>query len=154
MRLTKRSNISMRVLMFCGVNADRLVTKSEIAECCNTSENHLAQVINKLAQLDFLYTQRGRNGGMRLSRPMDEIMVGHVFRAVESTVPITECFAGSANTCPLVDACRLRDVIAKATESFYASMDDVTLADLVCDNTGLSVLMSAPLTCPVETAAA
>ena len=151
MRLTKRSNISMRVLMFCGVNEDRLVTKSEIAECCNTSENHLAQVINRLAQLGFLYTQRGRNGGMRLSRPMDKIMVGDVFRAVESTVPITECFAGSANTCPLVDACRLRDVIARATEAFYASMDAVTLADLVCENNQLDAILTLPVTCPQRT---
>jgi Rrf2 family nitric oxide-sensitive transcriptional repressor len=153
MRLTKRSNISMRVLMFCGVNEDRLVTKSEIAECCNTSENHLAQVINRLAQLGFLYTQRGRNGGMRLSRPMEKIMVGDVFRAVESTVPITECFAGSANTCPLVDACRLRVVIAKATESFYAAMDEVTLADLVCDNSDLMALLTPPISCPQQAVA-
>ena len=88
MRLTKRSNISMRVLMYCGVNNTTLVTKSEIAEACNTSENHLAQVINRLAQLGFLHTQRGRNGGMRLARDMSEISVGDVLRATEATVPI------------------------------------------------------------------
>ncbi len=147
MRLTKRSNISMRVLMFCGVNDGRLVTKSDIAEACNTSENHLAQVINRLAQLKFLYTQRGRNGGMRLARPMDQIMVGEVFRAIESGVPITECFADAENTCPLIDACRLRDVIAKATEAFYALMDNVSLADLVCENGKLNVLLTLPVAC-------
>ena len=148
MRLTKRSNISMRVLMFCGINDGRLVTKSEIAEACNTSENHLAQVINRLSQLGFLHTQRGRNGGMRLSRPMSEIMVGDVFRAIESGVPITECFDAQENTCPLIDVCRLRDVIARATEAFYASMDDVTLADLVCENDGLNALLTVPISCP------
>jgi len=148
MRLTKRSNISMRVLMFCGINDGRLVTKSEIAEACNTSENHLAQVINRLSQLSFLHTQRGRNGGMRLSRPMSEIMVGDVFRAIESGVPITECFDAQENTCPLIDVCRLRDVIARATEAFYASMDDVTLADLVCENDGLNALLTVPISCP------
>lgn len=148
MRLTKRSNISMRVLMFCGINDGRLVTKSEIAEACNTSENHLAQVINRLSQLGFLHTQRGRNGGMRLSRPMSEIMVGDVFRAIESGVPITECFDAEENTCPLIDVCRLRDVIARATEAFYASMDDVTLADLVCENDGLNALLTVPISCP------
>lgn len=49
--------------MYCAANSDRLVTKSEIAERCNISENHLAQVINQLAQLGYLRTQRGRNGG-------------------------------------------------------------------------------------------
>ena len=151
MRLTKRSNISMRVLMYCGVNNTTLVTKSEIAEACNTSENHLAQVINRLAQLGFLHTQRGRNGGMRLARDMSEISVGDVLRATEATVPITECFDESENTCPLVDACRLRDVIAKATEAFYASMDQVTLADLVCENNQLDAILTLPVSCPQRT---
>lgn len=151
MRLTKRSNISMRVLMYCGVNNTTLVTKSEIAEACNTSENHLAQVINRLAQLGFLHTQRGRNGGMRLARDMSEISVGDVLRATEATVPITECFDESENTCPLVNACRLRDVIAKATEAFYASMDQVTLADLVCENNQLDAILTLPVSCPQRT---
>ena len=64
MRITKRTNIAIRVLMFCGANESRLVTKSEIAARCNTSESHLAQVINQLAQLGFLHTQRGRSGGI------------------------------------------------------------------------------------------
>ncbi|QPM90970.1 RrF2 family transcriptional regulator [Pseudooceanicola algae] len=146
MRLTKRTNISMRVLMYCAVNKDRLVTKSEIAERCNTSENHLAQVINRLAQLGFLTTHRGRHGGMSLGRPMEEIQVGEVFRAVESPVPIAECFADADNTCPLVKACRLRNAIAVATEAFYASLDKVTLADLVCENAALADLMT-PFAC-------
>ncbi|MHC9234948.1 RrF2 family transcriptional regulator [Pseudooceanicola sp. 502str34] len=146
MRLTKRTNISMRVLMYCGANNDRLVTKSEIAECCNTSENHLAQVINRLGQLGFLHTQRGRNGGITLGRPMEEITVGEVFRAVESSVPITECFAEGENTCPLVSACKLRPAIARATEAFYHELDGMLLSELVCGNDSLMQIM-APAAC-------
>lgn len=137
MRITKRTNIAVRVLMFCGANIDRLVTKSEIAARCNTSESHLAQVINRLAQLDFLHTQRGRSGGIALARPMSEIVIGDVFRQLESNVPIAECFADVDNTCPLVSACRLRLAIADAAEAFYAHLDDITLDSLVCDNAAL-----------------
>lgn len=147
MRLTKRTNISMRVLMYCAANNERLVTKSEIAECCNTSENHLAQVINRLGQLGFLYTQRGRNGGLRLARPETEIQVGEVFRAIEAQVPITECFADADNTCPLIDACLLRPAIADATEAFYARMDMLTLDQLVCGNDKLLSIMAPRVEC-------
>ena len=108
MRVTKRTNIAIRILMFCAVNPDRLVTKSDIAGPCNSSENHLAQVINRLAQHGFLYTQRGRNGGLRLARPPEQINIGDVFREFESEVPLAECFADADNSCPLKDACRLR----------------------------------------------
>ncbi|MHA7851982.1 RrF2 family transcriptional regulator [Roseovarius sp.] len=137
MRITKRTNIAIRILMFCGANIDRLVTKSEIAARCNTSESHLAQVINRLAQLDFLHTQRGRSGGIALARPMTEIVIGDVFRQLEANVPIAECFADVDNTCPLVTACRLRHAIADAAEAFYAHLDKITLDVLVCDNVAL-----------------
>ena len=103
MRITKRTNLAIRVLMFCGANSERLVTKSEIADRCNTSENHLAQVINQLGQLGYLHTQRGRNGGIMLARPMDQIVIGDVFRQLEASVPLAECFADVDNTCPLVE---------------------------------------------------
>ena len=146
MRITKRTNIAIRVLMFCEVNSGRLVTKAEIAECCNTSENHLAQVINQLGQLGYLHTQRGRNGGLELGMPSEKIVIGEVFRALESHVPLTECFADVDNTCPLIDACRLRLAIQDAAEAFYAHLDQVTLATLVCDNDPLKAIM-APGTC-------
>ena len=132
--------------MYCGVHADRLVTKTEIAECCNTSENHLAQVINRLAQLGYLRTQRGRKGGLTLGRAPAAICVGDVFRSMESEVPIAECFDSEMNTCPLTEACRLRDVIATANAAFYASMDNVMLDELVCGNDRLIEILS-PMTC-------
>ena len=98
MRVTKRTNIAMRVLMFCAANPGRLVTKHEIAQRCNASENHLAQVINQLAQMGFLHTQRGRNGGLELGRPAGDIVIGDIFRALEQPVPLAECFADVDNT--------------------------------------------------------
>lgn len=152
MRLTKRTNISMRVLMFCAANEGRLVTKSEIAERCNTSENHLAQVINRLAQLGFLHTQRGRKGGLTLGRPLTEISAGEVFRAVEAEVPVIECFSDAENTCPLVGACRLRPAIAEAVEAFYARLDGIMLSDLVCGNERLMQIMAPRVSCGVQPA--
>lgn len=142
MRITKRTNVAIRVLMFCDVNRDRLVTKSEIADCVNSSENHLAQVINQLGQLGYLETHRGRNGGITLGRPSKEIVIGDVFRALESHVPLTECFADVDNTCPLVNACRLRVAIQDAAEAFYAHLDGITLDYLVCDNDPLRAIMA------------
>ncbi len=142
MRITKRTNIAMRVLMYCGAYQDRLVTKAEIAARCNTSESHLAQVINRLAQLGFLHTMRGRNGGMRLARPMAQIRIGEVFRLLETDTPLAECFADVDNTCPLVSACRLRLALADAIEAFYGRLEEVTLEALVCENAPLKALLT------------
>ena len=146
MRVTKRTNIAIRILMFCAANDGRLVTKSEIADRCNASENHLAQVINQFGQLGFLRTQRGRNGGLMLGRPATEIHIGDVFRSLEASVPLAECFADVDNTCPLTEACRLRLALADAAEAFFAHLDQVSLDSLVCGNDRLLEILS-PATC-------
>lgn len=146
MRITKRTNIAIRLLMYCAANPDRLVTKSEIASCCNVSENHLAQVINQLGRLEFLATQRGRNGGMSLARNACDIGIGEVFRHIEGALPLAECFADADNTCPLTAACRLKLALADAATAFYASLDKITLEALICDNFDLMKLLQ-PVQC-------
>ena len=141
MRLTTRTNLAMRTLMFCAVNSGRTVRKHEVAEACNASENHLAQVIHLLAQKKFLRTVRGRSGGLTLGRAADKITVGEVFREFESVLPFTECFAGAENSCPLIGACRLKCVIGDALKAFYAELDRVSVADLVADNGELVSLL-------------
>ncbi|MQQ09715.1 Rrf2 family transcriptional regulator [Epibacterium sp. SM1979] len=133
MRITKRTNIAVRLLMYCAANSDRLVTKSEIADRCKISENHLAQVINQLSQLGFLNTHRGRRGGIALARPASEIRVGDVFRQVEGPVPIVECFGDGDDTCPQLNVCRLRTALSDAAQAFFHALDEVTLDALVCD---------------------
>ncbi len=141
MRLTVKTNLAMRTLMFCAVNKHRLVRKSEIAKACNASPNHLGHVINLLGQTGFIETLRGRSGGVRLACPPESISVGKVFRIFEANVPFAECFAGAENHCPITAACRMRGSISRAIEAFYATLDEVTLSDLVKENTALEAVL-------------
>lgn len=141
MRLTTRTNLALRTLMFCAVNRDRLVRKQDAAAAINASENHLAQVINKLGQEGFITTLRGRRGGFHLARDPSTISVGEVFRAFEQGLPFIECFSDT-NTCPLKDHCIMRPHLAKAVEAFYGALDDLYLSQLVNCNSGLQALLT------------
>lgn len=141
MRLTTRTNLAMRTLMYCGVNPGKIVRKHEVAAACGASENHLAQVIHLLARKGYIKTQRGRSGGLTLAREPGEIAVGQVFRDFEAVLPFTECTEETASSCPLAAVCRLKCVLAEALEAFYARLDRVTLADLVHENQPLEALL-------------
>ncbi|WP_435256868.1 Rrf2 family transcriptional regulator [Thioclava sp. FR2] len=151
MRLTTRTNLAVRVLMFCAVNQGRIVRTPEIAERCNASVNHLFQVVNLLQELGFIQTQRGRAGGVRLARAAEQISIGAVFREFEAGAPFAECFDEKTNTCPLHQTCRLRGYIHRALEAFYHELDLITLDDLVRGNCGLVGLLDlapkVPETC-------
>lgn len=142
MRLTTRTNLAMRALMFCAVHPAVTVRKTDVAKACNASENHLGLVINQLAQAGFIHTTRGRHGGMRLGRPAGAITVGEVFRLLESDLPFAECFSAAENTCPLAGVCRLNATLCRALDAFYATLDGVTIADLTEDNAALRALLT------------
>ena len=142
MRLTTRTNLAVRVLMSCAVNGDRRVTTAEIARACNSSTHHVAHVVQKLQANGIVETLRGRAGGLQLGLPVDRISIGTVVRLFEADIPPAECFDAESNSCPLVEACRLRTYILRALEAFYHELDMVTLEDLVKGNCGLVELLS------------
>jgi Rrf2 family nitric oxide-sensitive transcriptional repressor len=141
MRLTTKTNLAMRVLMACAVNRGQVLRKHDLAQAVNASEAHLAVVINQLGRLGFLTTVRGRNGGLKLRLAPEDISVGKVFRLFEGGMPLAECFDREANTCPLSSCCRLSGSIGRALEAFFATLDGVTLADLVEENAGLARIL-------------
>lgn len=140
MRLTARANLALRALMVCAVNTDRMVRKQDVARAINASENHLAQVINKLAQNGFIATQRGQHGGFSLARAASSIGVGDVFRAFEGDLPLVECFSDH-NTCPLTGHCRIGKHLKRAVDAFYGALDEVYLSDLTDCNSGLEHIL-------------
>ena len=143
MRLTIRTNLAARVLMYCAVNDQGLARTSDIADECNASTNHVARVVQQLQAAGFLETLRGRTGGIRLAKPASGISIGAVFRLFETEIPFAECFDPENNTCPLSGVCRLRGFITRALEAFYHELDMVTLEDLVRGNCGLKELLAA-----------
>lgn len=153
MRVTAKTNLAMRTLMFCAVNSGLVVQKAQIARACNASENHLAQIIQTLGHAGFVTTHRGRGGGLELARPAAEISVADIFRTLEAELPFAECYDEARNTCPLIGRCRLRGAFDKALEAFYGALDEISLEDLVCDNVELAEILvlpgALPLTCSV-----
>jgi Rrf2 family nitric oxide-sensitive transcriptional repressor len=157
-RLTTRTNLAIRTLMYCAVHDGQTIRSAQIAEACNASANHLAQVVHALHVNGFVQAIRGRMGGVRLARPARAVNVGEVFRLFEGDVPFTECHVAETNTCPLLAACRLRDALGRALAAFYREMDLVTLEDLVKGNIGLESVFSidddADFSCAARTSAA
>lgn len=142
MRLTTRTNLAARILMFCAVNDGQLVRSSDIARRCNASSNHVARVVQQLQAEGYLETLRGRTGGLRLARSAERISIGAVFRIFETDIPFAECFDEVRNTCPLAATCRLKSYVIRALEAFYHELDMVTLEDLVRGNCGLMDLLA------------
>ena len=141
MRLTHQTDYGLRMLMQLAVNPDSLVTISEVSDRYNISKNHLMKVAQILVQEGVVESVRGRNGGLKLARPAQDVNVGTITRAMESSSILVECFPGGRGMCLISPACRLKGILANALEAFYAVLDEVTLFDLVTSNESLKGLL-------------
>ena len=103
MRLTSYSDYALRMLIYVAVHPDQFVTISEIAKSYGISKNHLMKIANELAVAGVLEAVRGRNGGLRLARPAEDISIGAVVRMTESRSDLVECFDPATNTCVITD---------------------------------------------------
>lgn len=130
MRLTQHSDYAMRLLMYVGSHPDRLCTISEVARAYNISEPHLMKVTHRLSQHGWLETIRGKNGGMRLGKPPEEICLGAVVRDTEADLALVECL-GPHNSCSLAGRCGLTGIVHGALQAFLGYLDQYTLADIL-----------------------
>lgn len=140
MQLDKFTDYALRVLMTLAIRAPERVPTSEIAAIFKLSENHLSKVATQLVRDGFAASERGRNGGLTLARPADQIRVGDVVRAMKRDDPVVECF-GNNKSCVILPACGLRDPLVQAQEAFFTSLDRFTLADVTRSRTALSPLV-------------
>jgi Rrf2 family nitric oxide-sensitive transcriptional repressor len=129
-RLAEYTDFTLRVLMYCAANADRLVTVGELAERHGLSKNHLMKIVSDLASQGILETIRGRGGGLRLSMPPGDIRVGDIVRRCETDFRLVECFDGRTNTCTLTPTCRLKNLFESALAAYFRELDGATLADI------------------------
>lgn len=131
MRLLASTDIALRVLMLLGrqepgYNINVVMMASQLG---GLSRNHLHKIVQDLAALGVVRTVRGAGGGVALAKPLSEVRLGSLVRALESEQAMVECFLADGGNCALDSGCRLRAMLRTARECFYESLDQHTLAD-------------------------
>ncbi len=144
MRLTRHTDNALRALIYLGIHSDEAPARiTDIARRMGMSEDHLAKVIARLAQLGYVETIRGRDGGARLAKPPEDIVVGEVVRATEDNLNLVECFDPATNQCPIAPACALAPALDEALTAFLSVLDRYTLADFIAKPKSLTRLLVA-----------
>ncbi|HKV15092.1 MAG TPA: Rrf2 family transcriptional regulator [Reyranella sp.] len=132
MRLTRYTDYAMRVLIYLGVQPDKVCSIAEIARAYGISHNHLMKVAHDLGRSGYVESVRGRTGGVRLARSTESINVGAVVRQTEQGFELADC-----SNCIIAPACGLTGVLDEAVAAFLAVLDRYTLADLLAKQSKL-----------------
>lgn len=143
MRLTVFTDNALRCLMVLGWEPDHAHTVQSIARRMNMSYEHLVKIVQRLSDLGYVETVRGRHGGVRLARAAHHIRLGALVRATEESLALVECFNADTNSCPVAPACRLSGMLDEALSAFFEVLDARTLADVLEPRDQLVALLRA-----------
>ena len=101
-----------------------------IAERQNVPEAYLEQLIAMLRRAKLVISNRGSQGGYRLSRDPREITVGDVLRALEGGLNLLDCL-DEEDACGKSCACASRIVWLKIRDGIHQVVDSITLQDMI-----------------------
>ncbi|TCG06043.1 Rrf2 family transcriptional regulator [Paraburkholderia steynii] len=135
MRLTDYTDYSLRVLLYLAVRSEGLATIQDISDAYGISKNHLMKVVQRLAELGWVETVRGRNGGLRLYDHSSSLTIGEVVRAAENDFALVSCFNGTDASgvhreCVIQSQCRLKGILESARAAFFRELDSYTIRDI------------------------
>jgi len=132
MQLTLYTDYSFRTLAYLCLHEEKSCTISEIADFYDISRNHLVKIVHNLSKAGFITSARGKGGGIRLSRPAEQINIIDIVQHTEPSLALVACFNPQAkHTCSIEPICALKGLLANAMSQFLRALENYTVADLL-----------------------
>jgi len=131
MKFSTKSRYALRLMAELACYAPgTTVSLKEISERQNLSLKYLEQIVTPLARVGLVKSERGSQGGYRLSRPAAQITAGDILRAVEGEIVPVPCLATSAESCPHRAQCETLGFWEGLNQVINQYIDSATLEKL------------------------
>lgn len=131
LRLSRTSEYAIRgLVILASISCDEPVTIEEVSKSDNMPPNFLAKIFQTLSKKGILRSVRGREGGVVLAKPPEQISLLEVIEAVEGPIILTTCLLFK-DFCPRLKICPLHDVWNDGLERFTLGLKDTNIKQLV-----------------------
>lgn len=130
MRLTTKGRFAVTAMVDLGMRHARgPVTLAGISERQGISLSYLEQLFGRLRRYGIVESVRGPGGGYCMARPLAEVSVADIIRAVDETVDATQC--GGLGNCHDDHECLTHDLWTGLNLHIYDYLQRVSLDKLV-----------------------
>ncbi len=106
------------------------VSIKDVAERQDISLKYLEQIVNMLSKKGYLKSQRGSQGGYKMTRSPEEYTVGDILRVTEGDMAPVSCLEGGGINCPKAAACPTVGFWQGLYKIVNDYIDGTTIADL------------------------
>jgi FeS assembly SUF system regulator len=129
LRLSKLTDYAVVVLVRLAEDAT-MQTSPGIAAATGIPEPTVAKVLKTLTAGGLVTSQRGARGGYRLHRPLDEIPIADVIKAIDGPIALAACVDGSTSECECHSVCAMRGRWDPVNDAIQQALYAITLADM------------------------
>jgi Rrf2 family iron-sulfur cluster assembly transcriptional regulator len=130
MRLTTKGRFAVTAMLDLALRGGKSpVTLAGVSERQDISLSYLEQLFSRLRRHELVESVRGPGGGYYLARPLAEVSVADIIRAVDEPIDATQC--GGKENCHDEHRCLTHDLWMGLNAHIYDYLDNVTLASLV-----------------------
>ena len=130
MRLTTKGRFAVTAMIDLGMRHERgPVTLAGISERQKISLSYLEQLFGRLRRQGLVESVRGPGGGYCMAKPLSEISVADIIRAVDEQIDATQC--GGMGNCNDNKPCMTHELWSSLNSHIYQFLEAVNLDQLV-----------------------
>jgi len=130
MRLTTKGRFAVTAMIDLALRGDEgPVALASISERQKISLSYLEQLFGKLRRYELVESVRGPGGGYCIAKPLNQLTVADIIRAVDEQLDATQC--GGRENCHDEHRCMTHDLWTTLNGKMYDYLASVSLAELV-----------------------
>ena len=132
MLVSTKGRYALRILLeLAQYDRGRYMPLPLIAEKQDISEKYLESIVSLLVKGGLVEGVRGKGGGYRLRRALQDYSVGEILRLTEGSLAPVACLEQNHVECRRMAECRTLPMWRKLNTMINDYFDGITLADLV-----------------------
>jgi Rrf2 family protein len=133
--LTRKGKYGLKALVhLAGLPEGQLAFVTDIAASNNIPKKFLDAILGDLRRAGFVRSKTGKDGGYMLSRPPEDIRVGHVIRVLDGPLAPIACASRTAyqrcDDCANEKKCTVRLMMLEVRNAIATILDHRTLAEM------------------------
>ena len=130
MKLTTRGRYAVTAMLDLALHADQgPVSLADISERQEISLSYLEQLFARLRRHKLVQSTRGPGGGYSMSRPLSDVAVVQIVKAVDESVDATQC--GGQKNCHQQGRCLTHDLWEGLSQQVEEFLSGISLQDLI-----------------------
>ena len=130
MNFSKTTSYAISVLSFMAKIEGELYSAKKLNEILEIPWPYLRQLLTSLSKSGFIFSTRGRNGGFRLNKPADQIVLAEIIDSVEGLNVLGTCIMGFKQ-CPFDHTCAMHETWVSTRENILNVLRNTTLSQLI-----------------------